>query len=141
VVETAPSRRRSGLGRSLRGALARASRNAAATFPRSTFVGCDVYEPAIRAAGASAREAGVADRVRFEVRDVAQGFEDRYDLVTTFDVVHDSVDPSAILRAIRAALDSEGRYICVEINCSDRPEENVAPLGTVLYCLSASPTA
>lgn len=51
-------------------------------------------------------------------------------------VVHDSVDPGALLRAIHAALNDDGRYVCVEINCSDRPEENVGPFGTVLYGLS-----
>lgn len=108
----------------------------AQAFPRSTFVGLDIYEPAVRAAEAAAENAGVTDRVRFEVRDVSQGLGGRYDVVTTFDVVHDSVDPSAILRTVRAALDSDGRYVCVEINCADRPEENAGPLGTVLYGLS-----
>jgi len=108
----------------------------AEAFPKSTFVGLDVYEPAVREAEAAAEKAGVADRVRFEVRDAAEGLGGRYDLITTFDVVHDSVDPAAILRSIRAALETEGRYVCVEINCSDRPEENAGPLGTVLYGLS-----
>jgi 2-polyprenyl-3-methyl-5-hydroxy-6-metoxy-1,4-benzoquinol methylase len=108
----------------------------AQAFPRSRFVGHDVYDPAIRIAEAKAREAGVADRVRFEVRDVAEGLGDDYDVVTTFDVVHDSVDPRALLTAIRSALADNGRYICVDINCADRPEDNVGPLGTVLYGLS-----
>jgi 2-polyprenyl-3-methyl-5-hydroxy-6-metoxy-1,4-benzoquinol methylase len=105
-------------------------------FPASTFVGLDVYEPAVAAASAAAEEAGVADRTRFEVGDAAHGLGGTYGVVTTFDVLHDSVDPSAILRSIHAALEPDGRYVCVEINCSDRPEENAGPLGTVLYGLS-----
>lgn len=108
----------------------------AEAFPRSTFVGHDVYEPAIRAAEESARKAGVADRVRFEVRDASEGLGQRYDLITTFDVVHDSIDPQGLLSAIRSALPSDGRYVCVDINCADRPEDNVGPMGTVLYGLS-----
>ncbi|MGH3109497.1 MAG: class I SAM-dependent methyltransferase [Gaiellaceae bacterium] len=108
----------------------------ASAFPLSTFVGLDVYEPAVRAAAAAAEEAGVADRTRFEVKDASQGLGGRYDVITTFDVVHDSVDPAGMLRAIRAGLDSDGRYVCVEINAADRPEENAGPLGTVLYGLS-----
>ncbi|HEY4622102.1 MAG TPA: hypothetical protein VIG93_10410, partial [Gaiellaceae bacterium] len=50
--------------------------------------------------------------------------------------VHDAVDPSAILRVIRASLDPEGRYVCVDINCAELPEENTGPFGTVLYGLS-----
>ena len=108
----------------------------AQAYSKSTFVGLDVYEPAVRAAEAAAENAGVADRVRFEIRDAADGLGGRYDVITTFDVVHDSVDPGAILRAIRAALEPNGRYVCVEINCADRPEGNTGPLGTVLYGLS-----
>jgi 2-polyprenyl-3-methyl-5-hydroxy-6-metoxy-1,4-benzoquinol methylase len=108
----------------------------AQSFPKSSFVGLDVYEPAVRVAETAAENVGVADRVRFEVRDASEGLGGRYDVITTFDVVHDSVDPGAILRAIRAALEPDGRYVCVEINCADRPEENVGPLGTVLYGLS-----
>jgi len=108
----------------------------ALAFPRSTFLGLDVYEPAVRAAEAAAEEAGVADRVRFEVRDASQVLAGPYDVITTFDVVHDAVDPSAILRVIRASLDPEGRYVCVDINCAELPEENTGPFGTVLYGLS-----
>lgn len=108
----------------------------AQAFPRSTFVGLDVYEPAVEAAAAAADKAGVVDRTRFEVRDASDGLGGLYGIVTTFDVVHDSVDPAAILRSIQAALEPDGRYVCVEINCSDRPEENAGPLGTVLYGLS-----
>jgi 2-polyprenyl-3-methyl-5-hydroxy-6-metoxy-1,4-benzoquinol methylase len=108
----------------------------AQAFPKSTFVGLDVYEPAIRVAERAAEEAGVADRVRFQVRDAAEGLGGVYDVVTTFDVVHDSVDPPGLLRAIRAGLADDGRYVCVDINCADRPEENTGPMGTILYGLS-----
>jgi 2-polyprenyl-3-methyl-5-hydroxy-6-metoxy-1,4-benzoquinol methylase len=108
----------------------------AQSFPKSSLVGLDIYEPAVRAAEAAAENAGVAERVRFEVRDASEGLGGRYDVITTFDVVHDSVDPGAILRAVRAALEPDGRYVCVEINCADHPEENAGPLGTVLYGLS-----
>jgi 2-polyprenyl-3-methyl-5-hydroxy-6-metoxy-1,4-benzoquinol methylase len=114
----------------------RALSKLAAAFPRSRFVGYDVYEPAIQAARARVQDAGVADRVRLEVRDAAQGVGERFDVVTTFDVLHDSVDPRGILSAIRSALSSDGRYICLEINCADRPQDNLGPLGTVLYGLS-----
>jgi 2-polyprenyl-3-methyl-5-hydroxy-6-metoxy-1,4-benzoquinol methylase len=108
----------------------------AQAFPKSTFVGLDVYEPAVRVAEHAAEKAGVADRVRFYVRDAAAGLEGSFDVITTFDVVHDSVDPHGLLRAVRSGLAEEGRYVCVDINCSDRPEENTGPMGTILYGLS-----
>ena len=116
----------------------------AQAFPRSRFVGYDVFGPTIARATANAEAAGVADRVWFEERDVAQGLPERYDLITTFDVVHDAVDPHGLLRAIREALHPDGAYLCVEFNCSERLEENAGPLGalmysvSVLYCMTTS---
>lgn len=108
----------------------------AEAFPASTFVGYDIYEPAVTGAIQRAKEVGVDDRVRFEVRDVAQGIPEQFDVITTFDVLHDSADPGGLLDAIRTALEPEGLHLCLEINCADRQEDNFGPLGTVLYGLS-----
>lgn len=116
----------------------------AQAFPRSTFVGFDRFAPWLELARELAVEEGVADRVRFEERDCAQGLPDRYDLITTFDVVHDAVDPKGLLRTIRTALADDGIYVCLDINASPRVEENAGPLGTtfygfsVLYCMTTS---
>jgi hypothetical protein len=59
-------------------------------------------------------------------------------------VVHDAVDPLGLLRAIREALRADGIYVCLDINCSDKLEENAGPLGamfhgaSVLYCMTTS---
>jgi 2-polyprenyl-3-methyl-5-hydroxy-6-metoxy-1,4-benzoquinol methylase len=108
----------------------------AKAYPDCTFTGFDAYHPVIDAAVQRAKEAGVEDRVHFEVRDVARGLPDRYDVITTFDVLHDAIDPEGLLGAIHAALAPDGRYLCLEINCADRPEDNIGPLGTILYGLS-----
>jgi 2-polyprenyl-3-methyl-5-hydroxy-6-metoxy-1,4-benzoquinol methylase len=116
----------------------------ARAFPRSRFVGYDVFEPAIRQASERAATAGVADRIRFEHRDVSKGLPEQFDLITTFDVIHDAVDPLGLLRTIRQALRPGGTYICLDINCSDKLEENAGPLGalfhgfSVLYCMTTS---
>jgi SAM-dependent methyltransferase len=54
----------------------------------------------------------------------AGGIPGRFDVITTFDVIHDSTDPQGIIRAIRDALQPTGRYICVDINCAENPEDN-----------------
>src|SRR5205085_12371764 len=79
----------------------------AQAYPHSRYVGYDAFVPAIARATANAQAVGVADRVRFERRDVAAGLPKPYDVITTFDVVHDAVDPRGLLRAIRQALRSE----------------------------------
>lgn len=117
----------------------------AKAFPAGRYVGYDVHGPSVEAARQAAEAAGVADRVRFERRDVAAaGLPAGYDVVFTFDVVHDAVDPAGLLRAIRAALRPDGRYVCVDINASHRPEENTGPIAaflygfSILYCMTSS---
>jgi 2-polyprenyl-3-methyl-5-hydroxy-6-metoxy-1,4-benzoquinol methylase len=116
----------------------------AQTYPQSRYVGYDNFAPSIQQATANAQAAGVADRVRFEQRDVSEGLPEQYDVITTFDVVHDAVNPRGLLRAIRNALRPGGRYVCLEINSSDRLEENIGLLGalfyscSVLYCMTTS---
>ncbi|MGI5238511.1 class I SAM-dependent methyltransferase [Dactylosporangium sp. CA-139066] len=116
----------------------------ARAYPAITAVGYDVSPAAVAAARESAAAAGVADRVRFEVRDAAAGLPERYDLITTFDVVHDAADPAGLLRAIRDALRPGGRHLCLETNCSERTAENVGPVAallygfSVLYCMTTS---
>jgi len=116
----------------------------AQTYPQSRYVGYDNFAPAIEQAKANAHAARVADRVRFEHRDVSEGLPEQYDVITTFDVVHDAVNPRRLLRAIRNALRPDGRYVCLEINSSDKLEENIGLLGSffysvsVLYCMTTS---
>lgn len=113
-------------------------------FPNSRYVGYDSFAPSIERAKANAQEAGVADRIRFEHRDVSKGLPEQYDVITTFDVVHDAVDPRGLLRAIREGLRPDGRYVCLEINSSDKLEENIGLIGallyscSVLYCMTSS---
>lgn len=49
-------------------------------------------------------------------------------MITTFDVIHDAVNPRGILRNIRNALRPDGSYVCLEIHCSDKPEETTDSL-------------
>ena len=108
----------------------------AQAFPHSRYVGYDIFEPTIVQARAHAQAAGVADLVRFEHRDVSAGLPEQYDVITTFDVVHDAVDPRGLLRAIQQALRLDGRYVCLDMNCSEKLEENAGPLKSLLYGFS-----
>jgi SAM-dependent methyltransferase len=113
----------------------------AQAFPNSRYMGYDVFGPTIERATANARAVGVADRVRFAQRDVSKGLPEQYDVITTFDVVHDAVDPAGLLRTDGI---TDGIYVCLDINCSEKLEENSGPLGamfygfSVLYCMTTS---
>jgi 2-polyprenyl-3-methyl-5-hydroxy-6-metoxy-1,4-benzoquinol methylase len=116
----------------------------AQAFPKARYVGYDVFQPSIDRANANATAAGVAERVSFQRLDAATGLPERYDVITTFDVVHDAVDPRGLLRSIRGALNPDGIYVCLDVNCSENLEQNAGPLGamfhgfSVLYCMTTS---
>lgn len=108
----------------------------AQAFPQSTFAGFDAFPAQVERARAAADVAGVADRVTFEVVDGAQGIPGRWDAISTFDVVHDAVDPDALVAGIRHSLADDGTYLMLEMNCADEHAENRGPLATVLYGFS-----
>jgi 2-polyprenyl-3-methyl-5-hydroxy-6-metoxy-1,4-benzoquinol methylase len=108
----------------------------AQAFPNSRFVGYDGYALAITRAHANAAAAGVVDRVRFEQLHVIDALPEQYDLVTTFDMLHDAANPHMLLHAIRRALKPGGIYLLLEANCSDKLEENVGTVAAILYSTS-----
>jgi 2-polyprenyl-3-methyl-5-hydroxy-6-metoxy-1,4-benzoquinol methylase len=123
----------------------RALINLAQAFPAARFVGYDAFGPNIERARANAEAAGVADRVRFEQHTIAEDMAERYDIITTFDVVHDAAQPLELVTAIRRALRPDGIFLCLEVNCLESLEENSkTPFGaawysgSLLYCLTTS---
>ena len=114
----------------------RAAITIAKAFPEAEVHGYDVHPGSIERAQERAREEGVADRVEFVVADGADLPEGRFDLVTTFDVVHDSVDPVGLMAAVRESLREGGSYLMLEMNASHDVEENRTPLGKFLYNVS-----
>jgi 2-polyprenyl-3-methyl-5-hydroxy-6-metoxy-1,4-benzoquinol methylase len=106
-------------------------------FPNSRFTGYDFSEEAIARARAEAQEHGTSN-VRFEVKDVAILDEKaRYDLITTFDAVHDQADPAAVLKGIAEALKDDGVYLMQDIAGSSHVHKNMDhPIGPLLYTVS-----
>ena len=105
----------------------------AQAFPRTTVVGVDSHGESIRLARKKAAEAGVGDRVGFEVA-TAQTFTGTgYDLVAMFDCLHDMGDPVGAARRVREALAPDGTWLVVEPYSSDRAEETFTPVGRLYY--------
>ena len=108
----------------------------ATAFPASRFVGSDPHAPSIDVARRKAEEAGVADRVRFEVADAAGFSGTGFDLVATFDSLHDMGDPVGAARHVRSALADDGVWMIVEPMAGDRVEDNLTPVGRAYYGFS-----
>ena len=108
----------------------------AKAYPASTFVGYDYHEPSIAAARERAREAGVADRVSFEVAG-AKTYPGRgFDLVAFFDCLHDMGDPVGAAKHVRQTLADDGSWMIVEPFANDRVEDNLNPVGRIYYSAS-----
>ena len=108
----------------------------AQAFPASTFVGSDYHEGSIATARKRAAEAGVSDRVRFEVAPASSYAGTGYDLVTTFDCLHDMGDPVGAARHVRRSLAADGTWMIVEPVAGDRVEDNFNLVGRAYYSFS-----
>jgi SAM-dependent methyltransferase len=110
----------------------------ARAYPKSTFVGFDYHQPSIERARAIAKEEGVADRVRFEVAGAKDYPGAGFDLVAFFDCLHDMGDPVGAVRHVRDSLSSEGAVLLVEPFAGDKIEDNLNPIGRIMYGFSTS---
>ena len=117
----------------------------AQAFPASTFVGFDYHRPSIEAASKLAAQAGVADRVSFEVASAQEFPGTGYDLITCYDCLHDMGDPAGAVRHARQTIADDGTLMIVEPNTSEQLENNIGnPVrrmfmaGSMIFCL---PTA
>jgi SAM-dependent methyltransferase len=106
-------------------------------YPRSTFVGYDFGDDAIARARAEAKTMTLTN-ARFEVMDVTQvPSEPKFDLITSFDAIHDQRDPAAVLRRASDALAPAGVYLMVEPKASSNLEDNVSnPFAPYIYGMS-----
>jgi 2-polyprenyl-3-methyl-5-hydroxy-6-metoxy-1,4-benzoquinol methylase len=114
-------------------------------YPSSTFVGYDLGEDAVARARAEARAMGLPN-ARFEVLDVTRlPAEPKFDLLTSFDAIHDQRDPATVLRRAAGALAPGGVYLMIEPKASSHLERNIGNPFTpymygisVLHCMTVS---
>ena len=108
----------------------------AKAYPASTFVGYDYHPASIDAARKAAAEAGVADRVTFEVASAKDYPGTGYDLVAFFDCLHDMGDPAGAAAHVLSTLAPDGTWLLVEPYANDRIEDNLNPVGRIFYSAS-----
>jgi ubiquinone/menaquinone biosynthesis C-methylase UbiE len=108
----------------------------AQNYPNARITGSDYHGGSIELARKRAADAGVADRVSFEVASAQSFGGTGYDLVTTFDCLHDMGDPLTAAQHIRQALDTDGTWLIVEPAAQDDPSANLNPVGRIYYSFS-----
>lgn len=105
----------------------------AEAYPNSRFIGFDFHEGSIDEARRHATEHGLGDRVAF-VATSAKDIEDAdFDLVTSFDCLHDMGDPRGCAAHMKTILKEDGTWMVVEPIAGDRPQDNMNPVGRLYY--------
>jgi SAM-dependent methyltransferase len=106
-------------------------------FPRSRFLGVDFSTEAIAWARAQVEQDCLVN-LRYEVRDAATiDFESAFDLIATFDAVHDQARPDKVLANIARALRPDGVYLMQDIHASSSHQGDMDhPAGALLYTVS-----
>jgi 2-polyprenyl-3-methyl-5-hydroxy-6-metoxy-1,4-benzoquinol methylase len=105
----------------------------AKSYPKSEFVGFDYHDKSIEKARERAKDAGVRDRIRFEIAKAKDYPGKDYDFVTFFDCLHDMGDPGGASSHVRKSLKQDGTWMIVEPNAGDKLEDNLHPIGRAFY--------
>lgn len=115
----------------------RALNKMARLFPNSRFTGYDLCENLIATATRKA-QAQQLSNVQFHVKDTTWLDEiEQYDLIVTFDAVHDQARPDWVLRNIYNALRPDGVYLMQDIHASTEVSGNLDhPVAPLLYTTS-----
>lgn len=114
----------------------------AQAFPKVHVDGFDLDEASVTAARQNAAAAGVADRVRFHVRDAGDpDLAGRYDFALAVECVHDMANPVRVLSAMRRLVGEGGTVLVVDEKVADRftaPGDDVERYMygfSILHCL------
>lgn len=108
----------------------------AQAFPNSRIRGTDLHSESIATARTRASQSGCSSRVEFETADADAFTGGPYDLVTTFDALHDMGDPVGAARHIRDVIADDGTWMIVEPIAGDHVEDNLHPVGRTYYGFS-----
>ncbi len=105
-------------------------------YPNAQLAGFDYHDGSIELARKRAADGGVAERINFDVASAQDYPGTGYDLVTTFDCLHDMGDPLGAASHIRQSLDADGTWLIVEPYAGNDVTENLNPVGRVYYGFS-----
>ncbi|HEX4864040.1 MAG TPA: class I SAM-dependent methyltransferase [Acidimicrobiales bacterium] len=111
----------------------------AEAYPQSRFQGFDISRHAIDRARTRAAESEL-DNLEFRIAEAASmPGHPAFDLILTFDCIHDMPRPSEAVAAIRAAIAPDGVWVIKDIRCSPNWSDNLRnPLLAMMYSTSVA---
>ena len=116
----------------------------AKAYPNSKFYGFDNHPASVEYARNKAKEEGLDEnRIKFEVASASnfplppEGDEGvGYDLIAFFDCLHDMADPEGAAAHALKTLKPDGTVMIVEPFANDKLEDNLNPIGRMMYAAS-----
>jgi 2-polyprenyl-3-methyl-5-hydroxy-6-metoxy-1,4-benzoquinol methylase len=110
----------------------------AKTFPNSQVAGFDISHYALERANERLEAEDVSNVSFHDPRETSIADDASYDLICTFDCIHDMTRPTDMMRTIRKALKPDGVWLLVDIKAHDSLELNVTknPMASLLYGIS-----
>jgi len=108
------------------------------TFPNSIIDGFDISRFALERAEERKSESGAHNVSFFDPREHPIADDHSYDLICTFDCIHDMTQPTEMMKTIRKALKNGGTWLLVDIKAQETLELNVTrnPMASLLYGIS-----
>jgi 2-polyprenyl-3-methyl-5-hydroxy-6-metoxy-1,4-benzoquinol methylase len=110
----------------------------AKAYPRSEFHGYEISKHALALAEANRTAAGVPNATFHDATREPLPGDASFDLVTTFDCIHDMAHPEAVIAAIRRAVKPDGTWFIADIKSGRTFEENLRdnPMAGMMYGFS-----
>lgn len=107
-------------------------------FPRSEFHGYELSKHALQRAEENRTKSGLSNVRLCDVRHTQLPCDASYDMITTFDCIHDMAHPQPAIEAIRKSLKDDGTWLIADINSKPTFEENLAnnPMAPMMYGFS-----
>ncbi|WP_233284758.1 class I SAM-dependent methyltransferase [Agrobacterium tumefaciens] len=112
-------------------------RSVAKAYRNASFIGHDFHEPSIEEANKHTRSHGVDNRVKFVAATAKDIRDTDFDLITSYDCLHDMGGPRGCARHMSRILKQDGTWMIVEPIAGDHPADNMNPVGRLYY--NASP--
>ena len=97
-------------------------------FPKSAFFAFDIGADAVRQAKERAQQQGGVDNLTFDVADgcnMPSDWSNRFDVLITWDVVHDVPHSSRFLEEIKRVIKPRGMFLMIDINTHTDVTKNI----------------
>ena len=113
-------------------------------FPKSAFIGYNAFWPNIQQAGINAKVAGVDSNITFKHWNMEEGSPGQYDIVATFDLIHDLPNPALGLKTLKHSTAKDGMFLLMDIEATEDPIDNSGPYGvfklgiSLHFCMTTS---